>query len=125
MARWWDTDGDGFDLLLTPTLAEPPPLLGDIDSDAPDASHALARIVPFGVFTAPFNITGQPAISVPTGSAGACRSACNSWPPRAGKMCCSAWRRSSNRYGRGQIGHRRSSHERDQPRTVTPLPRSE
>lgn len=66
MARWWDTDGDGFDLLLTPTLAEPPPLLGDIDSDAPDPSHALARIVPFGVFTAPFNITGQPAISVPT-----------------------------------------------------------
>ena len=71
MARWWDTDGDAFDLLLTPTLAEPPPLLGDIDSDAPDASHALARIVPFGVFTAPFNITGQPAISVPAGSASA------------------------------------------------------
>jgi amidase len=66
MARWWDTDGDGFDLLLTPTLAEPPPLLGDIDGDAPDPSHTLARIVPFGVFTAPFNITGQPAISVPT-----------------------------------------------------------
>ena len=34
MARWWATDGGGFDLLLTPTLAEPPPLLGEIDSDA-------------------------------------------------------------------------------------------
>jgi amidase len=66
MARWWDTEGDGFDLLLTPTMAEPPPLLGDIDSDAPDPSHALARIVPFGIFTAPFNLTGQPATSVPT-----------------------------------------------------------
>ena len=60
------TDGGGFDLLLTPTMAEPPPLLGDIDSDAPDPSPALARIVPFGIFTVPFNITGQPAMSVPT-----------------------------------------------------------
>ena len=65
MAHWWATDGAGFDLLLTPTLAEPPPLLGDIDSEAPDVNHALARTVPFGVFTAPFNITGQPAMSVP------------------------------------------------------------
>lgn len=65
MARWWDVDGDGFDLLLTPTLAEPTPLLGDIDGDAPDPSHAEARMLPFGVFTAPFNLTGQPAISIP------------------------------------------------------------
>jgi amidase len=65
MARWWDADGDGFDVLLTPTLAEPPPLLGDIDSMAPDPSHALARVIPFGVFTAPFNLTGQPAVSLP------------------------------------------------------------
>ena len=47
-------------------MAEPPPLLGEIDSDAPDPSRALARMVPFGIFTAPFNITGQPAMSVPT-----------------------------------------------------------
>jgi amidase len=65
MARWWDADGDGFDVLLTPTLAEPPPLLGDIDSTGPDPSHALARVIPFGVFTAPFNLTGQPAVSLP------------------------------------------------------------
>jgi amidase len=66
MARWWASDGGGFDLLLTPTLAEPPPVLGEIDSDAPDPSSAFARIIPFGIFTAPFNITGQPAMSVPT-----------------------------------------------------------
>jgi amidase len=65
MARWWDEHGDAFDLLLTPTMAEPPPLLGEIDSEAADPGHALARIVPFGIFTAPFNISGQPAVSIP------------------------------------------------------------
>ena len=65
VATWWSAGGGDFDLLLTPTLAEPAPLLGDIDSLAPDPAHALERVVPFGVFTAPFNVTGQPAISVP------------------------------------------------------------
>src|SRR5262249_10259580 len=65
VAPWWSAGGVEFDLLLTPTLAEPPPLLGDIDSLAPDPTHALERLVPFGVFTAPFNVTGQPAISLP------------------------------------------------------------
>ncbi|HXY93748.1 MAG TPA: amidase, partial [Acidimicrobiia bacterium] len=66
VARWWDADGDAFDLLLTPTMAEPPPRLGEIASDVADPSPALARIIPFGVFTAPFNVTGQPAASVPS-----------------------------------------------------------
>jgi amidase len=70
MARWWAPDGGGFDLLLTPTMAEPPPRLGEMDSDARNPSRALGRMVPFGVFTAPFNITGQPAMSVPTWVAG-------------------------------------------------------
>jgi len=65
LATWWSAAGGDFDLLLTPTVAELPPVLGDIDSLAPDPTHALERIVPFGVFTAPFNVTGQPAISVP------------------------------------------------------------
>lgn len=69
MASWWDTESSGFDLLLTPTMAEPPPALGDIAGDAPNPEAALARIVPFGVFTAPFNVTGQPAMSVPAGLA--------------------------------------------------------
>jgi amidase len=70
MAGWWeapDGAGPGYDLLLTPTLCEPPPLLGEIRSDTADPAPALARIIPFGVFTAPFNITGQPAMSVPMG----------------------------------------------------------
>jgi amidase len=52
---WWLNDG--FDLLLTPTMAEPPPAIGDM-SDAGRALH-------FAIFTAPFNVTGQPAMSVP------------------------------------------------------------
>ena len=56
---WW-TD-DGFDLLLTPTLAEPPPVLGDLT----DPETGGSRLLPFVLFTAPFNVTGQPAMSVP------------------------------------------------------------
>jgi len=56
---WWLDDG--FDVLLTPTLAEPPPRLGDLTD--PDAG--VARQLPFVLFTAPFNVTGQPAMSVP------------------------------------------------------------
>ena len=59
---WWQT---GFDLLLTPVCAEPPPLLGDVHATPDDPYRALGRGVPFGAFTAAFNITGQPAVSVP------------------------------------------------------------
>jgi amidase len=56
---WW-LDG-GFDLLLTPTCAEPPPVLGDLT----DPETGGSRLLPFVLFTAPFNVTGQPAMSVP------------------------------------------------------------
>jgi amidase len=56
---WWLDDG--FDVLLTPTCAEPPPELGDLIR--PETNGA--RLLPFAIFTAPFNITGQPAASVP------------------------------------------------------------
>jgi amidase len=62
---WWVDDG--FDLLLTPTMAEPPPVIGDlvVQDAADDLFRAAARAVPFAAYTAPFNVTGQPAISVP------------------------------------------------------------
>jgi amidase len=59
MAAWWEDDG--YDVLLTPTCAEPPPLLGDLI----DPAAGTARQLPFAMFTAPFNVTGQPAMSVP------------------------------------------------------------
>lgn len=53
-----------FDVLLTPTMAEPPPRLGAFRSDS-DPMWALERARPFVAFTLPFNISGQPAVSVP------------------------------------------------------------
>lgn len=62
MATWW---ADDFDILLTPTMAEPPALLGEMVADPADPGPAIARTIPFAAFTAPFNVTGQPAMSVP------------------------------------------------------------
>jgi len=55
----------GFDLLLTPTMGEPPPLLGSFDDSGPDPMAAFERAFIAGCFTAAFNATGQPAISLP------------------------------------------------------------
>ena len=63
IASWW-ADG-GFDLLLTPTCAEPPPRLGEFEAPADNPMAPLLRAIPFGTFTAGFNTTGQPAISLP------------------------------------------------------------
>ena len=62
MLAWWDD----FDLLLTPTLAEIPPMLGDL-ARPDDPGTAVGRATPFVAYCAPFNVTGQPAVSVPTG----------------------------------------------------------
>jgi amidase len=56
---------DGFDLLLTPTCAEPPPALGTFDAPPDNPLAPVVRAIPFATFTAGFNSTGQPAISLP------------------------------------------------------------
>ncbi len=61
IAGWFDS---GYDLLLTPTMAEVAPPLGVIDTAAPGL-EAFDRCLGSGAFTALFNITGQPAVSVP------------------------------------------------------------
>ena len=59
---WW---ADGWDLLLTPTLAEVPLALGTIHNVDGNPLAALARSGQFVPFTPPFNTSGQPAISLP------------------------------------------------------------
>jgi amidase len=60
---WWQD----YDLLLTPTMAQPPAELGTIGTgaDDPDPLAPIVRSVPYAAFTAGFNATGQPAISLP------------------------------------------------------------
>lgn len=62
MAAWWES---GFDLLLTPTTGAPPPEIGHLTSTPEEPLRAFVRAAPFGAFTFPFNMSGQPAISLP------------------------------------------------------------
>lgn len=63
LATFWSERG--FDLLLTPTQAAPPPRLGTLSSTREEPLRALLRSAPYGVFTLPWNMSGQPAISLP------------------------------------------------------------
>jgi amidase len=56
-----------YDVLLTPALAERPLRIGDCTGYGEDPWADLARSGRFTPYTAMFNITGQPAISVPVG----------------------------------------------------------
>ena len=60
---WWADDG--FDLLLTPTIPELPPTLGQFAPEPDNPLAGLFRSTIPATFTAPFNITGQPGISLP------------------------------------------------------------
>jgi len=60
--QWW---ADGWDLLLTPTLGEPPLRIGELDPPADNPLGGYQRAASFVPFTPPFNQTGQPAISLP------------------------------------------------------------
>jgi amidase len=62
LAAWW---ASGWDLLLTPTLPEPPTPLGDFSARPGDPLRGFVRGGAIVAFTMPWNITGQPAISLP------------------------------------------------------------
>jgi amidase len=59
-SSWWrGPTGDGYDVLVTPATAEPGPPLG-----AYKQGYTPGRA---GAFTRVFNVTGQPALSLPLG----------------------------------------------------------
>ena len=55
----------GVDLWISPTIAIKPPKIGAWHDPSPQA--AFENILGMGVYTAAFNVSGQPAISIPTG----------------------------------------------------------
>ena len=65
--QWWvgRDDRSGFDLLLTPTLGEPPVPLRTFANDASSPMGPMARAAGYVPFTPAFNSSGQPAISLP------------------------------------------------------------
>jgi amidase len=63
VASWWSEQG--FDLLLTATLATPPPLLGALMPTRDNPTGHIDRLMATIQFTPQFNATGQPAISLP------------------------------------------------------------
>ena len=60
--QWWH---DGWDLLLTPTLGEPPVPLGTFANDPQAPMAPMMRAAQYVPFTPAFNASGQPAISLP------------------------------------------------------------
>ncbi len=60
--QWWV---DGFDILVTPTLGETPPKIGEHDNNPDRPMDPMRRAAEWIPFTPPFNTTGQPAISLP------------------------------------------------------------
>jgi amidase len=57
----------GYDILLTPALAERPLAIGECNGLGERPMADLARSGAFTPFTSLFNVTGQPAITVPVG----------------------------------------------------------
>ena len=55
---------DAHDVLITPTLTQPPVRHGTLGADPPTAHDEDLDWLPF---TYPYNCTGQPAISLPLG----------------------------------------------------------
>jgi amidase len=62
LQAWWT---DGWDLLVTPTVAELPLPLGVIANNPDNPLEAVERAFQFIPFTPAFNMSGQPAINVP------------------------------------------------------------
>jgi amidase len=65
ISRW----GEDFDLLVTPTMAIEPPRAGDILAavhEGAESGGPATQVLAMAIYTSGFNMSGQPAISVPT-----------------------------------------------------------
>lgn len=60
--QWW---ADGWDVLLSPTMPVLPARLGEMAQDPAMPFAPFVTAASYAAFTAPFNTTGQPAISLP------------------------------------------------------------
>jgi amidase len=66
MRRQFGRFFNDYDIMLTPTVTTPAPLLGSLNSNRDISYREFMRLTgEFCPHTAPFNVTGQPAISLP------------------------------------------------------------
>lgn len=56
-----------YDIILRPTTAQPPPRIGYLDMNTEDLDEFIKRVWEYIPYTALFNATGQPAMSIPFG----------------------------------------------------------
>ena len=54
-----------YDVILSPTLAKPPVPLGVLGLSPADVAQYTKDVTEFGPYTALYNVTGQPSMSVP------------------------------------------------------------
>lgn len=59
--RWWEKDG--WDLLVTPTVGRKQPAIGELKTIK--GNPFVSGSLPVLAFTVPYNVSGQPAISLP------------------------------------------------------------
>ena len=97
------------DVVLLPTLARRPLQIGELDTSSDDPAGAFRLSGQFTPHTALFNVSGQPAVSLPLfqGDDGLPTARAARRARRRARRCCCRWPRSWRRRGRGPTAGRR------------------